>query len=463
MPVDPWFDEDGEMDIEEVQEDLSFAAHLYGIDQRSKANKQREIANKQREKANKQREEANKQREEGNRQQEKANKQRSEVINQAEQANNLATEHLELKKAEAKKNDLERERANKERKWKSRLANCEKCGNKITRRGVELCGHCGVSLVWAKVDGKDYLPAEVPAAQERLAKRVRLEAKARIEQEQRNEKKHDANQKRKATKRQHQKDLENVWRTAENNLNEALFLARRLPPSKDTERLVAELESKAKFQEKVRSLKNPQSKTYKNPDPTSKIQGTNETKHKSKLLSQVFSCSLILFVPCYLLFLTYQFLAWINFLSLPGWYSDLHLSIRALCWLSPIAAMALETLAAKVSPKVRRRAKHKLPTDAEMQQSTSSITKAPNDANPPSDKKINAVKDRRFFDCRNKVVKGPFTPIQIVEALKAQKLKTSDEIGSSESGPFTSIEKEYQELKRLAVAQEVDDLIRDVD
>ena len=41
MPIkrDEWFDDEGNMDFEEVQEDLSFAADMIGLQQRAQTNK----------------------------------------------------------------------------------------------------------------------------------------------------------------------------------------------------------------------------------------------------------------------------------------------------------------------------------------------------------------------------------------------------------------------------------------
>lgn len=124
MPVDPWFDEDGEMDIEEVQEDLSFAADLIGVGQRDKANRQR-----------------------------------------------------------AETNRLLREQQAERKRIKS-LPQCWHCGGRLELRGAKICPHCRTELRWQKVRGEKYTPGE--AFQIRENKRV-LEAKCKAEKEKRNE------------------------------------------------------------------------------------------------------------------------------------------------------------------------------------------------------------------------------------------------------------------------------------
>ena len=93
MPIerDEWFDAEGNMDFEEVQEDLSFASDMIGMAQRHEGNKQRAETNK-------------------------------------------------LLKEQA----LERKRI-------ARLPDCPRCGGKIPKRGVEVCVHCGAELFWVNL------------------------------------------------------------------------------------------------------------------------------------------------------------------------------------------------------------------------------------------------------------------------------------------------------------------------
>lgn len=91
---DEWFDDDGNMDFEEVQEDLSFASDMIGMAQRHEANKQR-----------------------------------------------------------AETNKLLREQA-VERKIIATLHDCPNCGGKLPKRGVNVCTHCGGKLFWINLDMK---------------------------------------------------------------------------------------------------------------------------------------------------------------------------------------------------------------------------------------------------------------------------------------------------------------------
>ena len=119
MPVDPWFDEDGEMDIEEVQEDLSFAADLIGVGQRGKANRQR-----------------------------------------------------------AETNSLLREQLKETNRIKS-LPQCWHCGGRLELRGARLCPHCRTELKWEEIGLEKYTPKE---AKEVKALAKALEAKRQAEE-----------------------------------------------------------------------------------------------------------------------------------------------------------------------------------------------------------------------------------------------------------------------------------------
>ena len=148
MPPDPWFDEDGDTDFEEIQEDMTFFADLTGVSQRGKANQQRAKANQQRAKANKQQK---KQLKKARREQKTTNK---------------------LLKAQI----AEQERIND-------LPQCSDCGGPIPKRGLKVCMHCNGKLRWQKVGGTLYTPEEAVQEKKRLAKARRRAAEEKEEQE----------------------------------------------------------------------------------------------------------------------------------------------------------------------------------------------------------------------------------------------------------------------------------------
>ena len=109
MPADPWINDDGKLDIEEVQEDLSFAADIFGVVQRQKANKQNaEIAANQRQ---------------------------------------IAQNQRSLIDIEKQKLELLREEQN-EKKRVAALPKCPDCGGTLSADLVSRCRHCQIELEW---------------------------------------------------------------------------------------------------------------------------------------------------------------------------------------------------------------------------------------------------------------------------------------------------------------------------
>jgi hypothetical protein len=413
MPIDPWFDDDGNMDFEEVQEDVSFAADILGVGQRSKANKQREKANKQRETANK-----------------LAKEHLDLSKQQGEEANRLAKEHLELVQDEAKTQEYERERKRKEQRWKGQLPNCENCGHKIPTRGVDMCGTCGTTLTWIEVDRKDYLPPEVPAAKKRLEKRLASEAKERAEQREREARTLNVKKKREALGRRDQDVREAVQQhVAKGDIDAALELARVLSPSKESAQLIAELEAKAALSEKLHRRKQRQEDVEKYGLKTVlRWEKENETSWL-----QLFSVFAVLSYP---LFLIYRLIVWLGFLSLPDWYTDLPTLVHYCFWLYPIPIFALIGWLSNEDDPV-------LSLEERRQQAINAADQAEILA------WIKQCPKDRYYIRRDKTVKGPLTAAQIVDFAQNKRLKSTDEV-KSDNSKFILLTKVYSEIKKMA-------------
>lgn len=97
--------------------------------------------------------------------------------------------------------------------------------------------------------------------------------------------------------------------------------------------------------------------------------------------------------------------------------------------------------------------KHKKAPSRKKNKSAAASNKGPAGDKPmPTDSVKSAEKlpTSKYYLRRDKTVKGPFTATQIVDLAEKKRLKSTDEVGTSETGTFTPLLKIYNKIKEQA-------------